>query len=175
MSDTSRRAIFLDRDGTLMEEVHYCRDPRLVRAIPGARAALEQAGAAGWMRIIVTNQSGIGSGRIQPLEYEAVQKELLAQLGGAIDAVYFCPDPSHLPTRRRKPGPGMLEEAARHHGLDLAACWMIGDKSIDVEAGRAAGCRTILVQTGYAEQGAGADFCTADVAEAIRLVLETSA
>lgn len=174
MSEPLRRAIFLDRDGTLMDEVNYCRDPKLVRAIPGARTALEQAGAAGWLRVIVTNQSGIGSGRIHPLEYEAVQDELLRQLGGGIDAVYFCPDPSHLPTRRRKPGPGMLEEAARHHGVDLGASWMVGDKAIDVEAGRAAGCRTILVKTGYGEGEAGADFTVADVAEAIRTILETS-
>lgn len=168
----ARRALFLDRDGTLMDEVDYCRDPALVRVIPGARDALVAAREAGWLRVIVTNQSGIGSGRIRMREYEAVQAELLRQLHHEIDAVYFCPDPSSAPTRRRKPGPGMLEEAARDLGINLSASWMIGDKAIDVACGHNAGCRSALVRTGYGEQSV-ADFVAHDVGEAIRHILDS--
>ena len=171
-----RRAIFFDRDGTLMEEVHYCNNPDDVRAIPGAAEGLRRLRAAGWLNIIITNQSGLGSGKITPAQYEAVNAELLRQLDGAIDAVYFCADPSSQPTARRKPGIGMLEEAARGQGIDLANSWMIGDKDIDVQCGRTAGCRTILVRTGYGEKhvGSGADFIAADVAEAIERIFSES-
>ena len=171
-----RRAIFFDRDGTLMEEVHYCNNPDDVRAIPGAAEGLLRLRAAGWLNIIITNQSGLGSGKITPAQYEAVNAELLRQLDGAIDAVYFCADPSSQPTARRKPGIGMLEEAARGHGIDLANSWMIGDKDIDVQCGRTAGCRTIIVRTGYGEKhvGSGADFIAADVAEAIERIFSES-
>jgi len=172
----NRRAIFFDRDGTLMEEVHYCNNPDDVRAIPGAAEGLRRLRAAGWLNIIITNQSGLGSGKITPAQYEAVNAELLRQLDGAIDAVYFCADPSSQPTARRKPGIGMLEEAARGQGIDLANSWMIGDKDIDVQCGRTAGCRTILVRTGYGEKhvGSGADFIAADVAEAIERIFSES-
>lgn len=170
-----RRAIFFDRDGTLMDEVDYCRDPALVRAIPGAREALIAAREAGWLRIIITNQSGIGSGRISMEEYEAVQTELLHQLDHEIDSVYFCPDPSNAPTRRRKPGPGMIEEAVQAFGLDPSACWMIGDKAIDVECGHNAGCRSALVRTGYGEDAVQAELVVPDVAIAVERILAGSA
>lgn len=159
-----------------MEEVHYCNNPDDVRAIPGAMEGLLRLRAAGWLNIIITNQSGLGSGKITPAQYEAVNAELMRQLDGAIDAVYFCADPSSRPTARRKPGIGMLEEAARDHGIDFSQSWMIGDKDIDVQCGRAAGCRTILVRTGYGEKHveSGADFIAANVAEAIeRIFSET--
>ena len=156
-----------------MEEVHYCNDPEKVRAIPGAAASLDRLRAAGWMNIIVTNQSGIASGKISLDQYKAVQSELDLQLCHAIDAVYFCPDSSSAPTPRRKPGAGMLLEAAHDHGLDLAACWMVGDRDLDIQCGRAAGCRTVLVRTGYGHQylDAGADFEVEDVTEAAAIIL----
>jgi D-glycero-D-manno-heptose 1,7-bisphosphate phosphatase len=171
-----RRAVFLDRDGTLMEEVHYCNDPAMVRAMPGAAEVLGELRSAGWLNIIVTNQSGIASGRIALEEYEAVQAELLRQLAGRIDAVYFCADDPSRPTVRRKPGIGMLMEAAAEYGLDLGACWMVGDRDVDVGCGRAAGCRTVLVRTGYGRDHteSGADFEAADVVSAARIVLSHS-
>lgn len=171
-----RRAVFFDRDGTLMEEVHYCNDPSKVRAMAGAAEVLGELRAAGWLNIIVTNQSGIASGRIAPEEYEAVQAELLRQLAGGIDGVYFCADDPSRPTVRRKPGIGMLLEAAAEHGLDLRACWMVGDRDVDVGCGRAAGCRTVLVRTGYGRDHteSGADFEADDVVSAARIVLSNS-
>ena len=143
-------AVFLDRDGTLMEEVNYCRDPERVRVfetVPDALARLKQAG---FKLVVITNQSGIGRGILTEAEFRTVQAEFLRQLGSElIDGTYFAPEAPSQPSTRRKPAPGMLLEAAREHDIDLSASWTIGDKSSDIEAGRAAGTRTILVLTGY--------------------------
>ena len=167
------RAVFFDRDGTLMEEVHYCSDPSKVRVIPGAVAALRELRAAGWLRVLITNQSGIASGKISLDQYHAVHAELSSQLEGQLDAAYFCPDAPSSPTPRRKPGTGMLEDAVRDLGIDLSASWMVGDKEIDIACGRAAGCRTILVQTGYGanQPGARPDHIAADVTAASAIIL----
>jgi D-glycero-D-manno-heptose 1,7-bisphosphate phosphatase len=170
----SRRAVFFDRDGTLMEEVHYCRDPHLVRAIPRAAAALARLRDAGWLKVIITNQSGLASGKIQMSEYEAVEAELNRQLGGLVDRVYYCADSSSAPTPRRKPGTGMIEEAVRDLGIDLSGSWMVGDKDVDIACGRAAGCRTILVRTGYGSRHLDCEpgFIVADVGEAVERILK---
>jgi D-glycero-D-manno-heptose 1,7-bisphosphate phosphatase len=168
-----RRAIFLDRDGTLMEEVNYCNDPATVQAIPGAGETLALLRKEGWLTVIVTNQSGLAKGFITPAQYEAVNAELLRQLGGGIDAIYFCADHPETPTERRKPQPGMLLEAAADLEIDLSSSWMIGDKPIDVECGRNAGCRTVLVKTGYgsAQSNTDADFVMNDVTEALQHII----
>jgi D-glycero-D-manno-heptose 1,7-bisphosphate phosphatase len=168
-----RRAVFLDRDGTLMEEVNYCNDPESVRVFPGTVSALQRLRHAGWLTVVVTNQSGLARGKISPEQYEAVNAEFLRQLPGGIDAVYFCADHPDSPTPRRKPGFGMLEEAAHNHGIDLSRSWMIGDKEIDVECGRRAGCRTILVRTGYGAELANtaADFVHEDIVSASKMIL----
>ena len=171
-----KRAIFFDRDGPLMEEVYYCNDPAKVLAISGAADALARLRAAGWLNVIVTNQSGIASGKISLEQYEAVQSELVRQLRASIDAVYFCPDSPSAPTPRRKPGIGMLLEAAADHDLDLTSCWMVGDRDLDIQCGRSAGCRTILVRTGYGNENthAGADFEATDVVMAAEIILSHS-
>jgi len=168
-----RRAVFLDRDGTLMEEVNYCNDPKRVRVFPGTVGALQRLRHAGWLTVVVTNQSGLARGKISPEQYAAVNAEFLRQLPGGIDAVYFCADHPDSPTPRRKPGSGMLEEAARNHGIDLSRSWMIGDKEIDVECGRRAGCRTILVRTGYGAEleKTAADFVHEDIVSASNMIL----
>jgi D-glycero-D-manno-heptose 1,7-bisphosphate phosphatase len=156
--------VFLDRDGTVMEEAGYCRDPQQVRLLAGAREAIVALRAAGYGIVIVTNQSGIGRGWITEAEYQAVRQEFERQLGpGLIDATYYCPDsPSAGPSACRKPAPGMLLQAAHDLDLDLARCWMVGDKASDIEAGRAAGTRTALVETGYGRESAAAGV-TADL------------
>ncbi len=168
----TRRAVFFDRDGTLMREEDYCRHPSQVHAIPGADAALGALHAAGWLAIIITNQSGIGRGYFTLADYEAVNAELFHQLGQSLPA-YCCADHPDTPTPRRKPGTGMIDEAIRDHGIDPAQSWMIGDKDIDITAGRGAGCRTILVVTGYGEKhrACGADLVARDVVEAISFIL----
>ena len=168
-----RRAVFLDRDGTLMEEVNYCNDPKRVRVFPGTVGALQRLRHAGWLTVVVTNQSGLARGKISPEQYAAVNAEFLRQLPGGIDAVYFCADHPDSPTPRRKPGSGMLEEAARNHGIDLTRSWMIGDKEIDVECGHRAGCRSILVRTGYGAEldKTAADFVHEDIVSASNMIL----
>ncbi len=172
----SRKAVFFDRDGTLMREVAYCRDPSLVETPPGLREGLAKLRRAGFLRVIITNQSGIGRGWISQEEYAAVQAELMRQLGGEIDACYMCPDLPDTPSIRRKPAPGMLIEAAEDLGINLAASSMVGDKAADLEAGFRAGVRgAFLVLTGYGrhEQGkcpAGTTICE-DVLEVIKILL----
>jgi len=101
-----------------------------------------------------------------------VNAEFLRQLPGAIDAVYFAPDHPENPTPRRKPGTGMLEEAAQEFGIDLSRSWMIGDKVIDVECGRRAGCQTILVRTGYGAnlENTGANFVHEGIVTALERI-----
>ena len=168
-----RPALFIDRDGTLMEEVDHCCDPALVRAYEGASEELLRARSLGWSNIIITNQSGIGRGYFTVEQFQSVQEELIRQLGDVIDGSYMAPDHPDTPTPRRKPAPGMILEAAAEHGLDLGRSWMIGDKAIDIECGRNAGVRTILVDTGY---GKNTGACNPDhraptVTEAIRIAL----
>ena len=147
---TSRPAVFFDRDGTLMEEAGYCADPRQVRLYPGVPGALRELKAAGFLTFIVTNQSGIARGFFTEAQYQAVQAQLLAEIGpGLIDASYFCPDAPGVPCSCRKPEPGMVFQAARDFAIDLPRSYLIGDKSTDIECGRRAGTRTILVMTGY--------------------------
>jgi D-glycero-D-manno-heptose 1,7-bisphosphate phosphatase len=169
----SRLAVFFDRDGTLMEEVHYCGDPATVRLFPGVPEALRKLKEVGFRTFVISNQSGIGRGLITEAQYHAVQDELLRQIGaGLIDATYFCADPPAVPSTRRKPEPGMVLEAASAYDIDLARSYFIGDKSADIECGRRAGTRTILVLTGYgAEQDCRPDFTAHDIAEAVQIVL----
>lgn len=179
---SGRRAVFFDRDGTLMEEVDYCSDPAKVKAFAGVPEALGELKQAGFLAIIVTNQSGIGRGLFTEAQFRAVEDELLRQIGPRrIDASYFCADLPTAPTDRRKPAPGMILEAAAAFGVDLAESFMIGDKGTDVECGRRAGTRTILVRTGYGagEERAGGfappNFVADDVPEAVRWLLRQPA
>ena len=167
---TEKKAVFLDRDGTINEEKDYLHRIEDFAFIPGAPEAIRRLKEAGFLVIVVTNQSGVARGYFSrddvDLLHDHIQREL-GKIGTAIDAFYFCP---HHPEKGvgelkvdcdcRKGRPGMLLQAAAEHGIDLAASWMIGDKRADLEAGRAAGCRSLLVRTGYGEEelakGAGA-------------------
>ena len=173
------RAVFFDRDGTLMDDVDYCSDPANVKVISGVPEALEELKNAGYLAIVISNQSGIGRGLFTEVHYAAVQQELLRQIGaGRIDASYFCPDAPGVPSLRRKPAPGMVLEAAAEFEIDLAASFLVGDKASDIECGRRAGTRTILVRTGYGaalelDPGFVApDYVANDAPEAVRWLLE---
>lgn len=136
----TRAAVFLDRDGTLMADVAYCGDPWQVAVFPDAAPALKRLKDRGYLLILVTNQSGIGRGYFTEAAFQAVQAEFFRQLGaGLIDAVYFCPDAPDHATARRKPGPGMLLEAAAEHGICLEKSFLIGDSDADTGCARAAG------------------------------------
>jgi len=170
---SGRRAVFLDRDGTLMQEVHYCSDPALVRVLPGVSASLRKLKDAGFITVIITNQSGIGRGLMTEPQYQAVQAEFLRQIGaGLIDATYFCPDAPGGDSRCRKPEPGMVLQAAADFQIDLAGSFFVGDKAADIECGRRAGTKTILVLTGYgSQQECQPDFTAPDFESAATLVL----
>jgi histidinol-phosphate phosphatase family protein len=172
-SERGTPAVFLDRDGTLMEDVDYCGDPRDVRVFAGAGEALRRLKSAGFRLIVVTNQSGIGRGYFTEETYRAVDAELRRQLGAdLIDASYHCP---HLPDDGcacRKPSPQLVINAAREHRLDLTRSFLVGDKSSDVECGRAAGVRTILVTTGYGRtEPCKADWTAEDLKTAADIIL----
>ena len=170
----SARAVFLDRDGTLMREVNYCADPEQVEVFPGVPEALLRLRAGGYKLIVISNQAGIGRGYFTEAQYRAVEAEVArAILPATFDAVYFCPDRPDLATARRKPGPGMVLEAQRDHHIDLARSFLVGDKAIDVECGRNAGVRTILVKTGYGakETDTSPDWIAEDVSAAADIIL----
>jgi D-glycero-D-manno-heptose 1,7-bisphosphate phosphatase len=172
-----KRAVFFDRDGTLMEDAHYCRDPELVKVYAGVPEALRRLHGAGFVVLIVTNQSGIGRGLITESEYRAVEEEFLRQAGReSIDGSYYCPDVPGVPSECRKPEPGMVLRAAAEHAVDLSASYFVGDKAIDIECGRRAGVRTILVLTGYGrEQNCAPDLTCADAVEAVERILAGTA
>jgi D-glycero-D-manno-heptose 1,7-bisphosphate phosphatase len=143
------RALFLDRDGTVIEECGYLADPALVRALPGAAPALAALASEGWKLIVVSNQSGVGRGLITAPQMEAVHRrflDLMQSQGIPIADSYVC---THTPEDRcqcRKPSPFLLQRAAHEHGLDLTASFMIGDREGDILCGRNAGCSTIWLR-----------------------------
>jgi D-glycero-D-manno-heptose 1,7-bisphosphate phosphatase len=175
-------AVFLDRDGTINEEVEYLGDPQDLRLIPGAAEAIRLLNQAGVPAIVVTNQAGVGRGYFSKARVEAIHQQLAKQLaahGVRLDAIYYCPHHPDEGCECRKPNPGMLNRAAQEHGVDLSRSFAIGDKVSDLEAGRRARCRTVLVLTGYGAEAQGAlehsdfqpDFTARDLLEAVRWIL----
>lgn len=147
----SRPAIFLDRDGTIIEDVGYLSRIEQVRLYPEAAATIRAFNLAGRAVILVTNQSGVGRGFFPESRVHEVHthlQSLLHQHGAHIDAVYFCPHHPDDGCDCRKPKPGMLLRAARDWQLDLTRSVMFGDKAEDVAAGEAAGCRAVRVTAG---------------------------
>lgn len=144
-----RRALFLDRDGTVIEECGYLGDPALVRVLPGAAAALAAFASQGWKLIVVSNQSGVGRGLITPRQMEEVQRrflEVMQRNGVPITASYVCTHAPEECCECRKPSPFLLRRAAAEHALDLSASWMIGDREGDILCGRNAACSTIWLR-----------------------------
>lgn len=153
-----KRAVFMDRDGTINVEKEYLYRVEDFEFVGGAPEAVRLLNAAGLFVVVVSNQSGVARGYYAEEDVESLHRHIAAELGksGArVDAWFYCPHHPQgrgsysLPCRCRKPLPGMLLEAARRYDIDLASSVMIGDKLADIEAGIAAGCRTILVRTGY--------------------------
>jgi histidinol-phosphate phosphatase family protein len=184
-------AVFLDRDGTVAEEIGYVRRLEDLKLIPGAAAAVAALNARGLAAVLVTNQSGIARGYYPEAFVQRVNArlgELLAESGARLDAVYYCP---HHPTEGagpltracfcRKPDNGMLLQAVRDRGLDPARSFVVGDKDVDVALARSLGARAVLVQTGYGREtlarwrGAPPDFVAQDLSEAVSWVLARNA
>ncbi|HEY3933079.1 MAG TPA: HAD-IIIA family hydrolase [Gemmatimonadales bacterium] len=146
-----RPAVFLDRDGTLIDDTGFLDDPHLVRLIPGAASALRDLEHAGYLRIVITNQSGIGRGRVTLAAFAAVQQEMERQLaaeGVSLDATYWCPHAPEDGCLCRKPGTALYREAIASWNIAVDTSWCIGDQLRDIEPARELGCRSLLVRTG---------------------------
>lgn len=181
-----RPAIFLDRDGTLIEPVHYLTRPEQVRLLPKAAPSLRAWQSLGFALVLVTNQAVVGKGLLTLAGLARVHDRLeylLAAERAHLDGIYACPEPQRGPDRRRiehpdrKPGPGMLLRAARELDLDLSRSWMVGDSLTDALAGKNAGCaHSVLVRAAGAsaedEGDAAVDFVVSDLAQAVTLVHE---
>ena len=151
------RAVFLDRDNTIIDNDGYLGDPSKVKLLTGAATALAALRSLGYRLIVVSNQSGVARGMFTEADVESVNQEMCRQLreqaGAHIDASYYCPyhPEAVIPEYRmdhdwRKPKPGMFKQAATDFGLDLSQCWAVGDMPRDIASGAAAGCRTILLK-----------------------------
>ncbi|MHC4832988.1 MAG: D-glycero-alpha-D-manno-heptose-1,7-bisphosphate 7-phosphatase [Planctomycetota bacterium] len=184
----SRPAVFLDRDGTIIEHVHHLHRVEDVRLVEGAAEAVARLRSTGRLAVLATNQSVVGRGMLSAEGLGAIHEHLqtlLREAAGAearLDAVYWNPHvppaDGTTPHADRKPNPGMLHRAAADLDLDLSGSWMVGDALTDLEAARRAGCRGgILVRTG---EGAGIDealvpegaFVAADLTGAVELLLD---
>jgi len=151
------KAVFLDRDNTVMEDPGYISDPKVVKLLPGVELALKSLSQCGYKLVVVTNQSGIARGLLTEQTLEMIHAELrrqLSQRGAHLDAIYYCPfhpegtiEEYARESDLRKPQPGMLQLAAKELDLDLSQSWMVGDSARDIEAGQRAGCKTIRVRS----------------------------
>jgi D-glycero-D-manno-heptose 1,7-bisphosphate phosphatase len=172
MEGDRQAAVFLDRDGTINEEVGYLDHMGRLKLIPGASEAIRLINASGMKAVVVTNQSGVARELFKEATVESIHtrlREMLQREGAFIDGFYFCP---HHPTAGRggylltcdcrKPSPGMLLRAASELHLDLARSYMVGDTLNDIEAGQRAGARGVLVLTGYGTKTAAALNLTED-------------
>ena len=181
----SKRAVFLDKDGTLIEDVPYNVDPDLIQLTPGAVEGLQLLHASEYQLIVITNQSGVARGYFPEaalMTVEARLSQMLAEFGVPLMGFYYCPHHPNgvIPALSiacdcRKPAPGLLLRAAAERNVDLARSWFIGDILNDVEAGRRAGCRTILIDNGNETEWQMSPqriphYKVADLAEAARAV-----
>ncbi|HSW01772.1 MAG TPA: HAD family hydrolase [Sedimentisphaerales bacterium] len=180
----SNTAVFFDRDGTLINDPGYLNHPDQVQLLEGAAEALRELHGLGYKTVVASNQSGVARGIVTEQMLEKIHerlRELLAAKGATLDRIYYCPyhpdgvvEQYRKDSDLRKPKPGMLLAAAREMEIDLAKSWMIGDAERDIEAGRSAGCRTILVSTARSEYGypekSRPDHVAVNMREAVNIV-----
>jgi histidinol-phosphate phosphatase family protein len=154
-----RAAVFLDKDGTLIEDIPYNADPDRIHLVPGALQALQRLNWAGYRLIVISNQPGVAHGFFSEEQLAAVEERIRSLLTAGdvpLAGFYYCPHHPHATVTRyaircgcRKPAPGLIHQALLDHGLIPQQCWMVGDILNDIEAGRHAGCRTVLVDNGH--------------------------
>jgi len=191
----ANKAVFIDRDNTLIDDPGYISDPQAVRLLPGVDLALRSLTQSGYKIVVVTNQSGVARGLLTKKALENIHEELQRQLAGKkihLDGIYYCPYHPDGTVKKyakesdlRKPAPGMLLQAAGELDIDLEASWMVGDSSRDIQAGRNAGCRTVRVAPARRSDAAGdaeddaekveADFSARNLVEAARVILRVDA
>jgi D-glycero-D-manno-heptose 1,7-bisphosphate phosphatase len=179
MNSSKQKCIFIDRDGTLIEEVNFLHRVEDLRFFNYTDEAVKLLKEHGFLIVIATNQSGIGRGIYTENQMHNVHQAIQNQLTEKIDAFYFCP---HVPDEGcdcRKPNLGMIESACKDFSIDLSESWMIGDKVLDVELGRNANIKTALVRTGYGEKDEKKlknqpDFIAETLIEAVQFIIESS-
>lgn len=172
------KAVFLDRDGVINRKAkpgEYILRWEEMHLLPGVAEGIVGLRQAGFRVMVVTNQRCVAKGLISIAELERLHQRMrdeLAGQGAQLDAIYYCPHESQPACSCRKPAPGMLLTAAREHGIDLAASWMIGDSDIDIEAGRRAGCKTArLMESGETDRSE-ADVTATTLTGVIRKMLQ---
>ena len=174
------KAVFLDRDGTINEDSPaFIKSWSEFRFLPRAKKALSLLSNSGFKIIIVTDQSGIGRGLLSLEDLSDIHRKMTAEIeaaGGRIDGIFFCGHHPNDGCSCRKPKTGMFQQASQAHAIDLSKSYMIGDKPADIEAGKRAGCRAILVKTGLdaSYQGLEPDFVAEDILEAANIIIKDS-
>jgi D,D-heptose 1,7-bisphosphate phosphatase len=187
----SNKAVFLDRDNTVIEDPGYIGDPSVVKLLPGVELAMKSMVQAGYKLVIVTNQSGVARGLLTEETLEKIHAEMRRQLAehdARYDALYYCPfhpegtvEEYARDSELRKPQPGMLLKAAKELDLDLSQSWMVGDSARDIEAGQRAGCRTVRVRIRPSRATPGeeddedvqADYTVRNLVDAARVILRS--
>jgi D-glycero-D-manno-heptose 1,7-bisphosphate phosphatase len=175
------KAVFLDRDGVINRKApgeDYIVDWREFEILPGVVEAIRKLNQAAYRLIVVTNQRAVAKHKITLPELEEIHQKLIAEVarsGAVIDGIYFCPHDLESKCGCRKPEPGMLLRALKEFEIDPRQSWMIGDSTVDIEAGRRAGCRTALIKAGWNEEGGaqGADILAEDLYQAVEIILKT--
>ena len=171
----ANRAVFIDRDGTMAKDVNYCRRPEDFVLFPNTARAIKLLNEHGFKVIVVTNQSGIARGYFTEETLAQIHKKMkqeLAEEGARVDGIYYCPHHPDDNCDCRKPKPKLVLQAAREHDIDLKRSFVVGDLSMDIELGKAAGCKTILLRNSPQEDtGISQDYIASDLLEAAQYVL----
>ena len=186
------KAVFLDRDNTVIEDPGYISDPKVVKLLPGVELAIKSLSQCGYKLVVVTNQSGIARGLLTEQTLEKIHAEMRRQLserGAHLDAIYYCPfhpegtiEEYAKESDLRKPQPGMLQLGAKELDIDLSQSWMVGDSARDIEAGQRAGCKTIRVRSRADhhatpgledDEAVQADYTVRNLVDAARVILRS--
>lgn len=184
----ANKAVFLDRDNTLLEDPGYISDPSAVRLLPGVELAMKSLTHAGYKLVVVTNQSGIARGMLTEETLDKIHAEMTRQLterGAHVDAIFYCPYHPEGTVEQyaqnsdlMKPRPGMLLKAAKQLDIDLSVSWMVGDSPRDIEAGLRAGCRTIRLKIHsthqtmeHEDEDISADFTARNLVDAAKIIV----
>ena len=176
----SSRAVFLDRDGTIAKDVHYCHRVEDFKILPTVPDAIKLLNDNGFKIIVITNQSGVARGYFTEetlAQIHQKMKDELGKYGARVDAIYYCPHHPDENCECRKPKTALFHRAVKEHNIDLGNSYMIGDMQMDIDAGNAMGCKTILVTTGPAVPELNPqypvtppDYTAASLLEAIRWI-----
>jgi len=171
------RAVFIDRDGTMAKDAHYCSRPEDLELFPNTSKAIRLLNQRGFKAIVVTNQSGIARGYFTEDTLTRIHQKMkdeLAKQGAYVDAIYYCPHHPDDNCDCRKPGPKLVLQAAREHDIDLESSFVVGDLQMDIDLGKIVGCPTILIsdQSLIGDEQSKPDAIASDLLEAARIILE---